>query len=562
MNASPANRPHNSPRRWIAVVAALALVPSAFAVPASAAAATAGPAAAGVVDTVRVPRLSWAPCGPSAPDFQCATAQVPLDYDNPDGGTISLALSRIRATDPSRRIGSLFLNPGGPGGSGVDFVQRVGKTLYSPDVRARFDLVGFDPRGVAGSTPLLCFRTQEEAAAVTAPFPFPVTRAEERVWERSDRAYAQACVRNAGVIIDHMSTANVARDMDLLRRAVGDQKMTFAGYSYGSYVGSVYANMFPTKVRAVVIDGVIDPVSDATGRGDEWKRLPVDARLVSEQGAYQTLREFLRLCDLGGKNCAFSEGDPRRRFDRLAARLLRNPVTVPDGNGGTIRVTYADMVSTTLGALYSPSRWPALAEFLQSLDTARGSITPATLEMVKRARAETPYTQGAEGFYGVWCTDSLIPDHFSAWARAARAADRRWPYFGRAWNWGSSICAVWPGQDTDRYLGPFTRRTANPVLVVGIRYDPATRYEDAVSTARILARARLLTVHGWGHTSLFKSSCADRYASSYLLTGALPRPGTVCPVDTVPFQQPASQARPRSPQPDIPWGPPSRRPAR
>jgi len=132
-------------------------VSSAFAVPASAAAATAGLTAAGVVDTVPVPRLSWAPCGPSAPDFQCATAQVPLDYDNLDGGTISLALSRIPATDPSRRIGSLFLNPGGPGGSGVDFVQRVGKTLYSPEVRARFDLVGFDPRGVAGSTPLLCF---------------------------------------------------------------------------------------------------------------------------------------------------------------------------------------------------------------------------------------------------------------------------------------------------------------------------------------------------------------------------------------------------------------------
>ncbi|ADB32040.1 TAP domain protein [Kribbella flavida DSM 17836] len=518
------------------------------------AAADAGSAAVGAAGPGKapaVPVLSWKPCGQSAPEFECATAKVPLDHDQPHGPAISLALTRIRATDPSRRIGSLFLNPGGPGSSGVDFAQSVGKTLYSAEVRARFDLVGFDPRGVAASTPLTCFDTAEQAAAATAPFAFPVTVAEEREWVKYDRAYAAACARRAGPVIDHMSTANVARDLDLLRAAVGDQKLTYAGYSYGTYIGSVYANLFPHRVRAVLIDGVIDPVSDATGRNGEWRRQPVDARLKSEQGAYQTLREFLRLCDAGGATCAFSGGNPTARYDALAARLRKQPITMPDGEGGSVVVTYADLVTTSLVAMYSPVDWPEFAKYLQGLDIASAGAVRAA----RAALADPPYTQGAEGFYGVWCTDSLNPSSASAWARAARAADRQWPYFGRRWIWGSSICANWPGRDADRYLGPFSKPTAHPVLVVGNRWDPATRYEDAVSTSRILGRARLLTVSGWGHTSLFTSACADGYASAYLLTGALPAAGTVCRPDAVPF---AATTRVKKPAPPYQWRPPHR----
>jgi hypothetical protein len=148
-----------------------------------------------------------------------------------------------------------------------------------------------------------------------------------------------------------------------------------------------------------------------------------------------------------------------------------------------------------------------------------------------------------EGFAGVWCLDPINPDHPSAWARAARRADRRDPYFGRPWIWFGSVCAQWPGHDRDRYLGPFNRRTANTVLVVGNINDPATRYQDAVSTARLLDRGRLLTVAGSGHTSLFLSSCADAYVSRYLLTGRVPPKGTVCDIDVVPFAEPATLAQ-------------------
>jgi hypothetical protein len=147
-----------------------------------------------------------------------------------------------------------------------------------------------------------------------------------------------------------------------------------------------------------------------------------------------------------------------------------------------------------------------------------------------------------EGFAGVWCLDPINPHHPSAWARAAHRADRRDPYFGRPWIWFGSICAHWPGHDSDRYLGPFNRRTANTVLVVGNRNDPATRYQDAVSTSRLLGRGRLLTVAGWGHTSLFLSACADAHVSRYLLTGRVPPKGTVCQVDQIPFAEPAAAA--------------------
>jgi pimeloyl-ACP methyl ester carboxylesterase len=165
--------------------------------------AAATPAAAAKGAGAAVPKLTWQPCGDEAPGFECATAQVPLDYDRPRGAKIGLALTRLRATNPRARTGSIFFNPGGPGGSGVDFVQAVGRELYSPQVRARFDLVGFDPRGVARSTPLQCFHTTDEALAALAPLPFPVTWAEERVWVRADRTYAAACARRGGPILDH-----------------------------------------------------------------------------------------------------------------------------------------------------------------------------------------------------------------------------------------------------------------------------------------------------------------------------------------------------------------------
>ena len=514
----------------IATAAGLLAMPTAAAVPTQTAA------------TAAVPTLDWTDCGDG---FQCATARVPLDYDHPHGAKISLALIRLPASDPARRIGSIFFNPGGPGGSGVEFVRALATVLYSAEVRARFDLVGFDPRGIIGSTPLRCFETFDEALAVLPPMAFPVTRAEERVWVGFDRALARACAQRGGPILNHMATGDVARDLDLLRRAVGDDKLSYVGYSYGSFLGATYANLFPGKVRALVVDGVLDPVAWTTGRGDQARTLPFSTRLRSAKGTWETLKEFFRLCDAGADNCAFSQGNPQHRFAELAERLLEEPVQLPDDQGGTFPFTYADLVVTALGAMYSPQEWPFLAEFLQQLwDLAQPEAAAATLRTLRAhlgGLQQEDYPNFVEGFPGVACSETDNPNNVGAWARAARAQDQQFRYFGRPWTWITSICQPWPGQDADRYDGPWTRRTSNPVLVVGTRFDPATRYQGAVILDNLLPRSRLLTLDGWGHTSLLASACIDGHVSGYLLTAQVPPRGTVCQPDVVPFAQPAAQ---------------------
>jgi pimeloyl-ACP methyl ester carboxylesterase len=535
-------RHRNRLRRTVLAALVAVLAATLFTVPPAGATA---PSSSSGTGSAAVPKLHWGSCGEGFEAFQCTRAIVPLDYDRPKGRQISLALARHPASDPSHRIGSLFINPGGPGGSGVDVILQAGQFLYSDEVRARFDLVGFDPRGIIRSTPLRCYDTLDEALADAWPIAFPVTRADERVWVHSDRAIARACAERGGPILNHMSTANVARDMDLLRRAVGDRQLTYVGYSYGSYLGTTYANLFPGKVRALVVDGVLDPVAWSTGRGDQARTLPFSTRLRSAKGAYATLQEFLRLCDAGGPNCAFSAGDPKRRFDRLARRLLRQPVQVVDPEGVVETITYADMIANTLGALYDTAVWPDLAGFLQAVWEASSPRAVGASLQALRARLgvglqQEDYPNFIEGFPGVACSETHNPATVGAWSRAARAQDRRYPYFGRPWTWVSSICQPWPGWDEDHFDGPWNHATAHPVLVVGNRFDPATPYHGAVTVDRLLPRSRLLTLAGWGHTSLFASACIDGWVNRYLLTSRVPPKGTVCRPDVVPFAQPAT----------------------
>lgn len=483
----------------------------------------------------QVPHLLWRGCGQG---FQCATARVPLDYRHLTGRSISLALIRLPAADRRHRIGSLFVNPGGPGGSGVDFVRQAAKVV-PPAVRARFDVVGFDPRGVAHSTPLQCFASAGAEQRVLGKLPpFPVGQGQVRSYIITIARANAACARRAPELIRFMSTADVARDLDLLRRAVGDPKLTYAGYSYGTYLGATYVNLFPRNVRAVIVDGVLDPVAWATGRNQTGRAIPFSTRLHSADGAYATLLKFFATCDAAGRRCAFSAGDPQRKYAALTARLLRKPLVVPTPQGRRT-ITYADVVSLTLGALYSPQAWPALAGYLQQVYDALGlggytSLT-APQPPTAAAAARPPYPNGYDSFAAVACDDTINPRDPYAWARAARAQDQQAPYFGAAWTWASAPCATWPAKAPNRYLGPFTARTSAPVLIVGNRYDPATRYQGAQTLARLLPRSRLITLNGYGHTSLGQSACISRYQSAYLLTGALPAPGTVCQPDTQPF---------------------------
>jgi pimeloyl-ACP methyl ester carboxylesterase len=490
------------------------------------------------------PKISWNSCYSDLGPFQCGTVGVPLDYDGSDGGAISIALVRLPASDPAHRIGSLFLNPGGPGGSGVDFTLFAGPFLYTDEVRARFDLVGFDPRGIARSTALRCFGNPKQWGPYFTPFAFPSTPAEEQVWMNSDLYLDANCARRGGRIADHMSTANVVRDLDVLRQAVGDSKLTYAGYSYGTMIGQTYANMFPGNVRAIIIDGVLDPIAWTTGSGD-GSTVPFSTRLHSDIGAQMTLLEFFRLCDAAGANCAFAPGSATR-FAALGNLLKSHPVVVTFPDGSSLEVNYSIFIAMTLGAMYDSSSWESFAGALADLESQ--AADPATLGAKLRRFISVPayiakrgfphYYNFVEGFPAVACSDSDNPHSYSAWSAAGAAADAANGYFGRIWTWASSICAAWPSADADRYMGPFNRATANPVLIIGNNFDPATRYQGAVIAAGLLPNSRLLTVHGWGHTSLFLSQCADAAATRYLVDLALPAPGTVCEQNHVPFSGP------------------------
>jgi pimeloyl-ACP methyl ester carboxylesterase len=484
-------------------------------------------------------KVSWSRCYQEFGSYECGAVRVPLDYDSPKGASISIAMIRLPATDPGRRIGSLFLNPGGPGGSGVDFALFAGPLLYSDEVRARFDLVGFDPRGIARSAPLRCFGNEKQWEPYFTPFAFPRTPGEEAMWAAADRYLISACDRRGGAIAEHMSTANVARDLDLLRQAVGDERLTYAGYSYGSFLGVTYANLFPDNVRALVVDGVLDPVAWTTGAGGEGDAVPFSTRLRSDAGARETLDEFFRLCDAG--TCAFGP-DSEERFRALAEELKEAPLSVKLPDGTTELVDYPDLVAMTLTALYDSSSWEGYARLLADMDSQRNL---ARIGVRVRSYLHRPlfvaeqgyrrYPNLVEGFPGVACSDSDNPSSYDVWSDAGAEADAEFGYFGRIWTWASSLCAEWYAADRDRYTGPFTAKTANPVLVVGTRFDPATRYEGAVAVAGLLPNSRLLTVNGWGHTSLFISSCADQVVSRYLLAVVTPPPGTSCDQSFTPF---------------------------
>jgi pimeloyl-ACP methyl ester carboxylesterase len=486
--------------------------------------------------------LAWTACYVEFGPFECATLSVPLDYDRPDGSEISLALVRLPAANPALRKGSIFLNPGGPGGSGVEFTVFAGPVLFTQDVRDRFDLVGFDPRGISRSNPLRCFNSAAEWGPYFTTFAFPMTRDEFHTWVDADHFLDRACDRKGGPIINHMSTANVARDLDRMRVAVGDEKLTYVGYSYGTQLGQTYANMFPNRFRALVIDGVLDPVAWTTGRrGDS--NLPFSTRLRSDMGAMDALRQFFRLCDAGGAACAFS-GDAAERFADLAESLRETPLLLTDpATGQVFEYNYSFLISDSLGAMYSSFSWPDFARMLAALESAVVPDANHELAAFRKAAGlvEAPfpefpdYQNAVEGFPGVACTDSSNPSTYEAWWRAGIRSDQEFGYFGRIWTWASSICADWPGADHDRFTGPWNHRTDAPVLIVGTLHDPATRYQGALVARSLLPNSALLTVNGWAHTSLFLSACADEAIAAYLIRVKTPRPGTVCNQDLVPF---------------------------
>ena len=499
-----------------------------------------------------VPALEWSTCPASSPEeeqflraYRCATVEVPLSYREPAGQPIELALGLLPAADQAHKLGTLFWNPGGPGGSG-----RI-PPAFSDTLHQRFDLVGFDPRGVGASTQLRYFAGNEQGLRLLG-WEFPITLAQERrVIELSRRA-SELCAANGGGLLEHMTTANVARDLDLLRQAVGDSQLTYLGFSYGTHLGEVYANLFPEQVRAMTLDSVIDPIEWTTGYSPADAFAPVSYRVGNFVGTEQALSTFLAACAADAR-CAFREPglDLRRKYDTLLARLRRRPVEILIA-GTPVTVTYQRVVDTTVMTLNDPPFSSLLADALQSVYDAtqrraaapmpvpgrvgRALLDGRTRPPLAAVPEDEPYF-GLESLQAVLCTDSGNPANPFEWPRYARRADRQASPFGSWWVYRSLPCATWPASDADRYTGPWDRPTAHPLLLVGNRLgDPATPYEDAQRTAEhVLADARLLTLDSFGHIGFVQSTCVVRAVERYFIELRLPDPGTVCRPDRAPF---------------------------
>jgi pimeloyl-ACP methyl ester carboxylesterase len=523
------------------------------------------------VDSLPTPKITWFDCSIVTPRADCGTVRLPVDYDQPKGATTEVALLRVHVANPKLRIGTLFVNPGGPGGSGV-LMAAAASQFLAPKLLARFDIVGVDPRGINFSDNVRCWSDLGAQGKALSGFstPFPTTADQTERYIRSSIAFGRACSTSHQALGASMSTAQVARDMDVLRRTLGDAKLTYLGFSYGSYLGQVYANMFPDRVRAVTIDGVLDPVAWSGTAGAT--ALPQTQQLKSGEGAYRALLKILDLCRSAGPEfCLLSRlGDPRQLFAGAMAELKAHPIVVRDPETGEVFfvLDYAIATAFLLGDLYAPDGSVFvdfdIVNFLQLIEDpqARKAATRKAAASLKahfgsqgrgdqtlrtrlaRAGAAAgwafPYDNSPEAQQTVLCTDGRNPSSARLWPYFTRTADRSAPGFGPLWSWLSAPCAssTWRVADEDSYRGPFTKRTLKPVLVIGNFWDPATNYAGAVKAASLLPNSRLVSSNSWGHTAYGTSPCVNNAVDTYLLTTAVPAAGTTCIGDQQPFTVP------------------------
>lgn len=463
-------------------------------------------------------KLSWRTCG--VPGFQCATMKAPLDYAKPTAGDIRLAVARKQATGKGKPLGSLMVNPGGPGGSAVGYLQQYAGIGYPAAVRARYDMVAMDPRGVARSEPVECLdgRAMDTYTQTdTTPDDHPETTQLVDEYKK----FAEGCGAHSPAVLRHVSTVEAARDMDILRAVLGDQKLTYVGASYGTFLGATYAGLFPDRVGRVVLDGAMDPSLSA-------RRMNLDQTAGFETAFQSFAKDCVRQtdCPLGAEGTT-----PAKAGTNLKAffkKLDAHPVPTGDADGRKL----GEALATTgvIAAMYDESAWPQLREALTSAMKENDGAGLLVL-------SDSYYERDADGRYSnlmfanasVNCLD--LPAAFSSTDQveaALPAFEKASPVFGDGLAWASLNCAYWPVKATGE-PHRIEAKGAAPIVVVGTTRDPATPYSWAQSLAHQLSSARLLTYVGDGHTAFGRgSTCIDSAIDTYLLRGTPPAEGKRC----------------------------------
>lgn len=456
------------------------------------------------------PTVKWRKCGKP---FQCAKVRVPLDHDKPHKGSVKLALIRLKAPSAKSRIGSLIVNPGGPGGSGVDFVRHGGVQTIPAELRARFDIVGFDPRGVGKSSPVSC---GAEPGRFLAQDMVPDAAAEVATILAGAKRLAAACAAASGDMLPHMSTVAVAHDLDRIRRAVGDRQLTYLGYSYGSFIGTTYAELFPDKIRAMVLDGPVDPALNGYQRAR-------DQAAVLER----TLKTFFKECRRERECKELAAGLSLKRFDVFIEQLNRQPLPARGlGPGRQLRSAEALLATALLLKEKGPG-WQLLAAGLGMAMSGDGSLLLAVADSSTGKTAAASQQDWLAPLLAVNCLDVPVPDP-SEYAASAADLAKESAHFGGLMLLLSSACSYWH-EAPQRTARPAKVSKAPPIVVVGTTGDPTTPYEWATALATQLPSAALVTRDGASHTSFGgQNVCTDRHVIRYVSKLLVPPVGAGC----------------------------------
>jgi pimeloyl-ACP methyl ester carboxylesterase len=510
-----------------AVVASTIALLVAFSVSAPAAMAAPVPAQAGL-DRFLNQQLSWGPCADFArsdadrqayadPKFDCTYLEVPLDYAQPDGKVARIAMLRHKALDPAARIGSLFTDPGGPGGSGVSFLPALAGLIGTGEVAQKFDLIGFDPRGVGVSEPTIDCSNTAEIDAERADLDVDTTPQGVAQTEAEYKAFAQRCADRVGLdVLANVGTRDVARDLNIAHRVVGDEKLSYVGYSYGTEIGAEYAKQFPGSVRALVLDGAVDPSQN-----------PVESRLTQSRGFQRAFDNFATSC-VARAGCPLGTDVPgaSRKLQELLKPLITAPIAAPGGR----TLSYNDAMTGVVTALYSESLWGFLQDGLVQVTHGNSDNLLRLADAYYERRPDGSYSNLLEAFPVIHCADSDRLTDRQVALDISRQSLQIAPFFDAGFGPSNALeqCSFWPVPPTSK-AGPVEAPGLPTVLVVSSTGDPATPYEDGVSLAKQM-QARLLTVENDGHTVALQGAnpCADTTATRYLVDLALPPQNTTC----------------------------------
>jgi pimeloyl-ACP methyl ester carboxylesterase len=458
---------------------------------------------------VPVRPIAWSDCGSG---FECGQLLVPRDYAIAGGPSLVISVIRLPALERTHRIGSLVVNPGGPGASGVDFVRRSGAAVFAKGVRRRFDIVGFDPRGVNRSSEVRCVDDLDHFLAIDSA---PDNPAELATLLDGERAFAEGCQRRNAELLPFLGTESVARDLDLLRAALGDARLTYVGFSYGTLIGALYAQLFPDRIRALVLDGAVDPSLDlaALSKGQAL-------------GFEAALRRFLADC-ARDRSCPFRHGgNPGPAFDRLMRQIEARPL--PAARLGDRRLVGPGYAwAGIVAALYSRGSWPFLAAGLALAEAGDGSLFLLLADPLNGRSSDGGYSNLIDANRAVVCIDFPAPRDPTAYEAEARAWAREAPRFGALLAFSDLGCAFWP-IDPTRTPAPVSAPGAPPIVVIGSTGDPATPYGWSVAVSRQLSSSVLITRRGEGHTGYASSACVARAADAYLVDLQVPKRGLTC----------------------------------